>query len=61
MIREETEILEGEVVEVQVDRPTTTAVSSVSFTSCLPQAVYLLTGCKGGQGDLEDYRDGDCI
>ena len=26
--REETEIIEGEVVEIQIDRPTTTSVSS---------------------------------
>ena len=38
--REETEIIEGEVVEVQIDRPTTTAVSVITqctfslFTVC---------------------------
>ena len=29
LYREETEIIEGEVVEVQIDRPTTTAVSCI--------------------------------
>ena len=31
--REETEIIEGEVVEVQIDRPATTAVSPADFWS----------------------------
>ena len=36
--REETEIIEGEVVEVQIDRPTTTSVSSgIKAGLCLLQ------------------------
>ena len=31
--REETEIIEGEVVEVQIDRPTTASVSVLSLST----------------------------
>ena len=34
--REETEIIEGEVVEIQIDRPTTTSVSRpITLQHCL--------------------------
>ena len=55
LCREETEIIEGEVVEIQIDRPTTTSVSSTPPTHyshreqypasvvCLPSSCLL--GC----------------
>lgn len=55
LCREETEIIEGEVVEIQIDRPTTTSVSSTppihyshreqypASVVCLPSSCLL--GC----------------
>lgn len=66
LFREETEIIEGEVVEIQIDRPTTSSVSVTtspppSFSNSLPVSPHLTVGCKGRQVDIKDYGDGDSI
>ncbi len=50
--REETEIIEGEVVEVIIDRPTTSAVSVHPHTHHTPD-IHLLQGAKMGKLTLK--------
>ena len=50
--REETEIIEGEVVEVQIDRPTSASVSGVCVLCvCVSD---LRAGSKGRKADTQD-------
>lgn len=72
--REETEIIEGEVVEIQIDRPATGTVrgdpknpfgppkSSRGPSRIVggpPQTFLFLTGDEGGEADAEDDGNGN--
>ena len=70
-IREETEIIEGEVVEVQIDRPATGTGAKVSTFyqqyikfSLLPYLVsqpLFIKPCIGGKVDPQDNRNGNYL
>ena len=47
------------MVEVQIDRPATTAVSRHSTLQCVYQPYF--TGSKNREIDTENYRDGNYI
>jgi len=58
-IKEETEIIEGQVVEIQVDR-SLTGVCIGSFR-CPPADWRRVSGDKNGQVDDQDDGHGDCL
>lgn len=71
--REETEIIEGEVVEIQIDRPATGTVGCLVPQLRIPKrqntiptlrkgrmaCLTVLSGDQSGQVDLENHRHGD--
>ena len=60
--REETEIIEGEVVEVQIDRPTTASVSEVHTIVCVcVSGVCVCVGSAGRKAYPEDHGDGNSL
>ena len=61
IFREETEIIEGEVVEIQIDRPATGSVSCVNITCLSCDPVTFVSGCKDWETNFENYRNGDTI
>ena len=66
-IREETEIIEGEVVEVQIDRPATgtgakvSTIPSLFFYFCLLFLPLFIKPCTGGKVDPQDNRNGNYL
>lgn len=57
-IKEETEVIEGEIVEIQIDR-SVTGVRMATFSS----GWFLITapGDQNGQAHYQNYRHGHCI
>ena len=60
-IKEETELIEGEVVEIQIDRSATGAVRKPWNGSNREEEsqTICLAGSKNGQIDTKNYRNGD--
>ena len=59
-IKEETELIEGEVVEIQVDR-SVTGVSDTVCRSCVSELMGSVLGDKDREIDVEDDGYGDGI
>jgi DNA helicase TIP49 (TBP-interacting protein) len=57
-IKEETEVIEGEVVEIQIDR-SLTGVSPVCLNNMWYTRLNMGTGNQNGKTDDQDYRHGD--
>ena len=60
-IKEETEVIEGEVVEIQIDRSLTGVRYQTIHHPPKPDHDYACTGHKNGQADDQNYGHGDDI